>query len=328
MAELNVCATSPVPDWVADTGADMGVRFSLLQGLSPESVARQLTTHQPDGYLQNWPDIGPRLTGELADCAGGLRIATYCGQSQETAFYAEYMDVGALRRRGVVVTTTPGAEFAVAECAMAYLFAFDLRIVPANTARKAGRPMETPARRRGLVGSTLGIVGMGRIGQRVAELAVGCGMDVRYHSRTRKPHLEQSLPAVYCPLPELFATSDHVSIHLPVGPGEGLLDEDVMSQADGITLINTTSVAALIDPETLLMALEEGWVSRVAVEGEYPEPYDRRLRSYGDDRVLLMPPYRSYDTAHGEHLGWERYLESLAALVDGREIPYQLRPTV
>ena len=326
MGDFLVVATSPVPGWVADAAADFGVEFVTLSPLDADAVRLQLGELRPQGYLLNWPDLGPFLSGELADAAGALRLATYCGQSPDPAFYTENLDVSALRERGIVLTTTPGAEYAVAESALALLLAFELDLVAANTLRKADpkAPRGAPRRRPGLVGSSLGIVGMGRIGRRVAELGAACGMTIDYFSRTRRPDVEESLGARFCELQELFARCSHVSLHVPVGPAKGLIDAELLSCARGITLINTTSVPAVVDPDALLLALEEGWVAHFGLEGCYREPFDERLRAYGDERVLLLPPYYSYDTPHAERLGWQRYLETLAAVRRGDEVPYQL----
>jgi len=324
MGEFLVITTSPdVPGWVVAEAAGLGVRF---EGLDRDaSVARQLAARRPEGYLLNWPDLGPYLDGELADAAEQLAIVTYLGQSPEPAFYTDSMDVAALQDRGIVTTHAPDAGHnPVAECAMAFLLALELDLVPANTARKAGSSYPSPVRRHGLSGATLGIVGMGPIGRRVAELAAAHGMRIVYFSRTRRPEVEQALGADFRALPELFATAGYVSVHVPAGPGMGLIDEEVLACADGIGLINTTSIAQVIEPEALLLALERGWVRKVALEGRYAEPYDSRLRAYGDDRVLLMPPYTSYDTPRSAEAGWRSYLSSLAALVNGLPVPHQL----
>jgi hypothetical protein len=65
-------------------------------------------------------------------------------------------------------------------------------------------------------------------------------------------------------------------------------------------------------------------VRKVALEGRYAEPYDQRLRSFGDDRVLLMPPYTSYETPRSIRAGWQSYLASLAALLNGEDVPHQI----
>ena len=220
----------------------------------------------------------------------------------------------------------PGAHLAVAESALGFLLAFELGLVQRNAARKSDPAAgDLPAlRRRGLVGSTLGIVGMGRIGQRVAELAVGFGMTVRYFSRTRKPDAERELGASFHELSELVATCDSISLHLPMGSAEGPIDAHVLSHASELTLINTTSIATLVEPDALLEALDCGRVAQFGLEGSYPPPYDERLRRYGDDRVLLLPPYSSYDTPYGDRLGWQSYLDTLAAVVQGEDVPYRI----
>ena len=78
------------------------------------------------------------------------------------------------------------------------------------------------------------------------------------------------------------------------------------------------------EPAALLEALGRGWVGRVAIEGRYPEPWDTCIRRYDDERVLLLPPCASWDTVRARQLGWERYLESLRALRDGRDVGHRL----
>ena len=250
MAEFVVAATSPVPDWVIEAAGDLGVRFVVLSPLDADAVHAQLEDLRPNAYLLTWPDLGPFVGKEFADAAGDLRLVTYAGQSPESAFYTSNLDVAALQQRGIPLTTMPGAHLAVAEAALGFLLAFELDLVQRNAARKADPAAIDlpPRRRRGLVGSTLGIVGMGRIGWRVAELAVGCGMAVRYYSRTRKPEVEREFGASFHELPGLVATCDSVSLHLPMGSAEGAIDAHVLSHASELTLVNTSSIATLVEP--------------------------------------------------------------------------------
>ena len=327
MAEFVVAATSPVPDWVIEAAGDLGVRFVVLSPLDADAVHAQLEDLRPNAYLLTWPDLGPFVGKEFADAAGDLRLVTYAGQSPESAFYTSNLDVAALQEGGIPLTTMPGAHLAVAEAALGFLLAFELDLVQRNAARKADPAAIDlpPRRRRGLVGSTLGIVGMGRIGWRVAELAVGCGMAVRYYSRTRKPEAEREFGASFHELPELVATCDSVSLHLPMGSAEGAIDAHVLSHASELTLVNTSSIATLVEPEALLEALDSDRVARFGLEGRYRAPYDERLRRYGNDRVLLLPPYSSYDTPYGDRLGWQSYLATLDAVVRGEDVCYQIR---
>jgi glyoxylate reductase len=326
MADFRVCTTSPdVPYWVVLRAGGLGVRFECLGALEPAAIARRLSELGPRGYLMNWPEIGPYVDTDLLAAAPDLRIVTYMGQSPEAYFYTDYMDLDALRGRGILATTTPDTgDHPVAETTMALLLAMELDLPAASTARKAGAKDPPPKVRQGLSGSMLGIVGMGRIGRRVAELGAAFGMKLSYFSRTRNQDVEQRLSARFFELDELFACADYVSLHVPAG-AEEVIDARVLARAAGIGLINTTSLAQVIEPDALIQALSDGRVRTFAMEGRYPEPYDGELRSFGDERVLLLPPYGSYLTPRSIDASWRSYLESLEALIAGRDVPHQIR---
>jgi phosphoglycerate dehydrogenase-like enzyme len=346
------CSGTDLPDWVIEQGERLGVVLTAPRTddvLAPDVIAEELVELGADGYLMNGPGpgsrrtmpaertgrdpgqvtvrkppgYGPYVSGELLDAAGGLRLVSYLGQSTEPAAYASFADLGALRERGIPFTHAPAVPSSVAEGAMALLLALNLGVSPANATRKAGEP-SADRTRHGLRGSTLGIVGMGQIGRQVAELATAFGMRVQYFSRTRRPDIEVALGARYTELPELFATAGSVSLHTPPGASEGLITKELLAHADGIDLIDTTSIARVVEPAALLCALERGWVARAAIEGAYPEPYDERIRAFGDDRVLLLPPYTSWNTEQDRRAGWVAYLETLSALLDNRPLPYRL----
>lgn len=327
MADFRICTTSPdVPYWVVLRAGALGIRFECLRSLDPAAIARQLAEVRPSAYLMNSPEIGPFLSAELIAQAPDLRLVTYMGQSPDASFYTHYMDLAALAERGVPATTTPDTgDHPVAETAMGLLLALELDLSSASSSRKAGAQDHPPRRRKGLSGSTLGVVGMGRIGRRVAEVAVAFGMKVSYFSRTRNQELEQRLSARFLELEELFACADYVSLHVPAG-AEELIDEQVLARADGIGLVNTTSMANVIEPQALIQALNDGRVRTFAMEGRYPEPHDSQLRAFPDDRVLLLPPYGSYLTPRSIDASWRSYLESLEALIAGNEVPHQIRP--
>lgn len=136
--------------------------------------------------------------------------------------------------------------------------------------------------------------------------------------------LDATLGARFAELPELFAESDAVSLHTPPASSEGLITEEVLANANGIDLVDTTSIAKGAEPEALLLALERGHVARAAIEGTLPEPYDELLREFGDDRVLLLPPYTTWNTEQDRRAGWMAYLDTLTALRNARELPYRL----
>ena len=113
---------------------------------------------------------------------------------------------------------------------------------------------DVPPGGRSLRGRTLGIVGLGRIGSRVAQIATqGFGMDVQYFSRTPKPELDRSLGLRQSGLHEVLTTSDIVTFHLPHHGADDFVSAELIRQIpDGTTVVNA-SVGNVIEDETLLL---------------------------------------------------------------------------
>jgi lactate dehydrogenase-like 2-hydroxyacid dehydrogenase len=331
-----VCYTGhPPPAWVCDEAAELGIQLVPLGRDNapvqrPEEAAERLALLRPAGYLMNYPCYGPYLSAELADAAGSLRIVTYMGATREPGVYETFFDVAGLRNRNVVLTVPRLPSLAVAESALTLLFALELGLVPAHLAARGGTPTAEQGvamgSRQGLFGSTLGVVGLGQIGQRVAQLATACGMRVCYASRTRRPDLEDLLGIRFLALPALAEQSDHITIHTPIITSRGLIDRNVLSRARGISLINNTADPRIVEPQALLDALHAGRVRHAGVEGYYPEPYHQALRDLGDERVLLLPPYTSWGNPPREQdRTWQQQLETYRAFLAGRRSRDELR---
>jgi phosphoglycerate dehydrogenase-like enzyme len=333
--QLKVCYTGDrPPEWACGRAAELGVQFVPLGRngaavLRPEEAAERLALLRPGGYLMNYPSYGPYLSAGMADAAGSLRIVTYIGATRELGAYEAFFDVGGLRKRNVVITAPCGPSLAVAEAALTLLFALELGLVPAHLAARDGSPGYEQGialgARAGLFGSTLGIVGLGQIGQRVAQLATACGMRVCYASRTRRPDLEDLLGIQHLTLPALADHCDHVTVHTPIIATRGLIDRDVLARAHGISLVNNTADPRIIDPQALLESLRSGRVRRVAIEGRYPDPYHQALRGLGDSQVLLLPAYTSWGNPPREQeRTWQQQLETYRTFLAGRRIRDEL----
>jgi phosphoglycerate dehydrogenase-like enzyme len=297
------------------------VVFAPLEAAG-QPLAERLASLQPQGYLVNDPGWRPPyLSHELIDAAAKLELVTYMGATFEAADYAPFFDLDALEDRGIVFTTTTGTTVSVAEGTLSLLSALNLRLVPANAARKSSAEFAVSTRRT-LHGSVLGIVGMGQIGSRVARLAFALGMRIVYYSRRRHVEIEDDLGALFLPLDELFETANHVTIHSSFSLTRGLVGREELRRAHAVTLINT-AFPPIVEAEALIEALEAGWVQRAAIEGEYGPPYDDVLRSFDDERVLMLP-FMSWNTAQCHAHAWEAYLESLVALREGRSVPHRV----
>lgn len=319
-----VCVGEPPPVAVADRLAALGVELLPVAGAD---VAAALPELDPQGYLTNpfgrqdgRPDgaqDGPRLTAELLAAAPNLRVVTYMGASREPADYAPYVDLAALRDRGIAFTSTPGPEPGVAEAAVGLLHALELNLVAVAGGARAGT-------RPGLRGSTVGVLGMGQLGRQVTELLHPLGVRLLYHSRSRHRDVEERYGVTPLGLAPLFAQSRHVTVHLPAGAPAGLVGAAELAGARDLMLVNTTSAPRLVDPVALLAALADGRVRRVAVEGSYPAPYQDALRELGPQRAVLLPAYSSWDTERARRIGWEMVYETYAAVVAGRPPRHQL----
>ncbi len=170
------------------------------------------------------------------------------------------IDVTACTHRGVAVVNTPGAvDVATADLAFALLFAVRRRVTEADRFVRAGRwaAGDSFGLASEATGSTLGLVGCGRIGQAVARRARGFDMPVLYTARNRlDPGLEEELGAAYRPLERLLADADIVSLHCPLTPETtGLLDARRLGLLrPGACLINTAR-GAVVDETALVEAL-------------------------------------------------------------------------
>ncbi|HET8872065.1 MAG TPA: D-glycerate dehydrogenase [Gaiellaceae bacterium] len=170
----------------------------------------------------------------------------------------DLVDVEACRRRGVIVTNTPGVtSAATADLTLGLILAVRRRIVAGDAFVRSGgwgsgwadEPLEADE----VTGSTLGIVGLGRIGGAVAQRARGFEMRILY---TRRREIGE--PG-YRPLDQLLAESDIVSIHLPLTEEtRGLIDEQHLAlMRDGACLVNTAR-GQIVDERALVAELVSG----------------------------------------------------------------------
>lgn len=188
------------------------------------------------------------------------------------------VDVAACRARGVAVTNTPDVlTDASADLAMALLLATVRKLPQAERSLRAG---EFQGWRfwdylgGDVTGATLGIFGMGRIGQAVAERARPFRMRIQYHSRTRLPAgREAELGATYVDRDTLLATSDVLSLHAPAtAQTRHVLDAAALRRMRrGSYLINTAR-GPLVDEEALVAVLREGHLAGAGLDVYEHEP--------------------------------------------------------
>jgi len=188
------------------------------------------------------------------------------------------IDVATATQLGIGVTNTPGVlTEATADLTWALLLAVARRIPEADRFVRAGRYTGwRPLLLLGaeLTGKTLGILGMGRIGQAVARRARGFAMSVQYHGPRRlAPEREAELGARFVTLAELLAQSDYLSLHAPyTAETHHIIDATALARMKrGAYLINTAR-GALVDERALVAALQRGHLAGAALDVFEHEP--------------------------------------------------------
>jgi glyoxylate reductase len=187
------------------------------------------------------------------------------------------IDLGACRRRDVIVTNTPDVlTNATAELAIALTLAAARRTTEAEADLRAGRwSGSDPSAYLGLelTGATFGIVGMGRIGSRYAGLVAGLAGEIVYTSRTPHASAERNLGAVRIELEELLGRADVISLHLPATPETaGLVGRRELRAMKPHAILINTARGSLVDSAALAEALRDGAIGAAGLDVYAHEP--------------------------------------------------------
>lgn len=230
-----------------------------------------------------------RIDGAVADAAGpDLKVVA------NVAVGYDNIDVPALAGRGITVTNTPGVlTDATADLAFGLILAVTRRLGEGERVIRSRTPWSFHLGfllGSGLQDKTLGIVGLGQIGQAVARRALGFGMRIVYSGRSRATEdVERTLGAKYVPLNELLESSDVVSLHCPLTPEtRHLIDADALkSMKPGAYLINTTR-GPVVHEAALADALEAGEIAGAGLDVFEAEP-EVEPRLLDRENVVLTP---------------------------------------
>ncbi len=200
------------------------------------------------------------------------------------------IDVAYAEENGITVRNTPCASSeSVAELAMGHMFACARYISIAGCTMREDK-WEKKAYGKGieLQGKTLGIIGFGRIGQKLCALAKGIGMNVVAYDIYHVEGMEEQLGMKYVELDALFAASDFISLHTPAINGVKLIGaENIVKMKDGVVFINT-SRGNNVDEDALLEALESGKIYAAGLD-VYAEEPSANHALYAHPRVSCTP---------------------------------------
>jgi lactate dehydrogenase-like 2-hydroxyacid dehydrogenase len=270
-----------------------------------------------------------RVDDELLDAAGpDLRVVS------DLAVGYDNVDVPACTRRRIAVGNTPGVlTETTADLAFGLLMAGARRIAEGDRlVRAGGWRTWGPLAFLGtdVHGSTLGIVGFGRIGQAVARRAVGFGMPVLYASRRRAaPEIEASAGgATFVSLHELLARSDFVSIHVPLGPSTlRLIGAPELRRMKPTAILINTARGPVVDQAALYTALRDGVIGGAALDVTDPEPMPGDDPLLTLDNCLVVPHIASASRATRGRMA-AMAAANLIAGVRGERLPNPVNPEI
>ncbi len=229
-----------------------------------------------------------RVTKEIIYKATNLKVIARSGVGVDT------IDVAAATDRHVQVVNAPGANAeAVAEHTLSLMLALARDLVRTSQKMSAGDWPKSTYRGMELKGKTIGIVGFGSIGARVAQLCTAFGMSVLVVTRTlsdeRKKYME-SLGATLVDLPTLTKESDIISLHISLSAAtRGLFDVSCISQMKPISYLINTSRGAVLDEAALIAALSNGSLAGAALDVFESEPLSETSILRSLPNVILTP---------------------------------------
>jgi phosphoglycerate dehydrogenase-like enzyme len=214
------------------------------------------------------------------------------------------IDMAAAEEHGIYVSTTGGYVESTVELTWALILAAGRRIVEESLSVRAGGWQTSVGRQLG--GSVLGVLGLGRIGSRVARVGKAFGMDVIAWSANLTPETAEKAGATYVPKDELLRQSDVLTVHLVLSErSRGLVGADELALMKPTALLVNTSRGPIVDESALVDALR---LRRIAGAGldvfdSEPLPAGHPLRSL--DTVVATPHIgyvadRVYRTFYGE----------------------------
>jgi D-3-phosphoglycerate dehydrogenase len=235
-----------------------------------------------DAIMTNWAKVPESVIAAAPKC----KIIARLGIGLDN------IDVAAATRRGIVVTNVPDyCVIEVAEHALALLLSLSRKVAFYHHETKSGRyDLQAGPQLRRIEGQTLGIIGLGNIGRRLAEKAVALRMRVLSTGRTPKTHQELPAGVTWCAQDELFQHSDYISLHLPLTPEtKHMIGAQQLARFKPSAYLINTSRGGLIDSAALDTALKKGQLAGAALDVQDPEPCDLSQPPYNDPRVIVTP---------------------------------------
>jgi len=261
---LKVLICDPIDEEGIQKLEEAGFSVEVKPTISSEELLK--TVHNYDVLIVR---SRTKVTKEVIEAGKRLKLVGRAGAGLDN------IDVGEAEKRGLKVLNTPEAPAeAVAELTLGLMLALARNVPNADRAVKEGKWIKKELMGWELKGKTLGTIGLGNIGERVAKLARAFGMRILITKRTLPdPSLLKELEAEFVPLAQMLKQSDVVTIHIPYNPQTHHMigEKELQLMKRGAYLINT-SRGAIVDEKALLKALQSGMLGGAALDVYEVEP--------------------------------------------------------
>ncbi|CCF17900.1 D-isomer specific 2-hydroxyacid dehydrogenase; 3-phosphoglycerate dehydrogenase (PGDH/SerA)-like, glyoxylate reductase (GyaR)-like; NAD-binding [Pseudorhizobium banfieldiae] len=255
------------------------------------------------------------FSGELLSQLPNLKAIAATGLRNRT------LDHGRARELGIAVMTTTGSGsgvYATAELAWGLILGL-MRFIPEESAAMRQGAWQTRLG-NALWGKTIGIVGLGKLGARMAHIAKAFGMEAVAWSPNLTPERAAEAGATYLGKQELLATADVVSLHLVLGPTtRGIIGGQDLTQMKPDSILINTARGPLVDEQALLDALRNGQIRGAGIDvyDQEPLPADHPIRTLPN---ALVTPHLGYSVRETFEAFYRQTVENLESWLDGQPI--------
>lgn len=294
---------------------------------SKDEIITRLRKLKADGLFCMLPD---EIDADVLDASANLRVVSTLSVGYD------HIDIDAAAERGIAVGHTPGVlSETCADLVWTLLSATARRIVEGHQFVEDGEwKTWAPKMLTGedIHGTTLGIIGLGKIGTAVAKRGAGFDVNVCYTSRSSKPEREAELAecgidATYLPLGDLLKRSDHVSVNVPLTDRTtGMIGrEEFQKMKDDAIFVNTAR-GEVVETDALYEALDKEWISRACLDVTAPEPLppDHPLLEFAPGRLVVTPHIGSASIPTRNQMA-KMAAENITAALRGEPLPNGVR---
>ena len=276
---FRVLVSDPLAKDAVEEMKGAGLAVDVKTDMSPEELIATI----PD-YAAIVVRSATKVRKEVIDAAANLKLIVRAGVGLDN------IDVDYAKSKGIEVRNTPGASTnSVAELALGHILSLARHIGRGTVSLRAGKWEKKALKGVEITGKTLGIVGIGRIGQALAKKAHALGMSVIAFDKfiTQSP-----LPEIVTMVPfaALLARSDFISLHIPFDPNEGATigKNEFEMMKDGVRIVNCAR-GGVIDEDALADALASGKVAGAALDVFATEPPDVNSPLFRQENLSLTP---------------------------------------